>query len=191
MLGGILSCMYAMRSLSTTYSKDDTDEDGIGDKFPYNPNSAVMSTEAMKLVIAGMLFRYRVQQYQQGLEDYPNYTTDAKTIAKFAIPALLYMASNNLSYLALRYLDTPTYQVLANSGIPIVATVQRLALKSKKSVTQWIGVLALCLVRPLLPRRYWCQPACLVSLSLLVCCPTIDLCGLSCLTARGGMYHRG
>lgn len=145
MLGGILSCMYAMRSLSTTYSKDDTDEDGIGDKFPYNPNSAVMSTEAMKLVIAGMLFRYRVQQYQQGLEDYPNYTTDAKTIAKFAIPALLYMASNNLSYLALRYLDTPTYQVLANSGIPIVATVQRLALKSKKSVTQWIGVLALCL----------------------------------------------
>ena len=146
MLGAVMSSMYAMRSLSTTYSKDDTDNDGIGDKFPYNPNSAVMSTEAMKLVIAASLYRYRVQQAELGLEEKPKATSDSKTILKFAIPALLYMASNNLGYLALRYLDTPTYQVLANSGIPIVATVQRIALKSKKSVTQWIGVLTLCLV---------------------------------------------
>ena len=173
-LGALLSFMYAMRSLSTTYSKDDTDADGVLDTFPYNPNSAVMTTEFCKLIIAGSLFSLRLAEARQGLIPKPKTTFQPDVVAKFAIPALLYMLSNNLGFLALRYLDTPTYQVMgcalsypascvlapppvhllstynavlhcSNAGIPIVACVQRVALGSRKAVVQWIGVLTLCL----------------------------------------------
>jgi len=82
-LCAVLTCMYAIRSLSTTYSKDDTDKDGIGDKFPYNPNSAVMSTEILKLGIATFLFNFRKQEAVAQGTPLPKTTFDFATIARF------------------------------------------------------------------------------------------------------------
>ena len=58
-------------------------------------------------------------------------------IVRFAIPALIYMMGNNVMFLALRYLDAPTYQVLGNTKIIVVAVIQRMALGSRKTVVQW------------------------------------------------------
>ena len=55
------------------------------------------------------------------------------------------MAGNNILFIALKYLDAPTYQVLGNIKIIVVAIIQRLALKSRKSVVQWVGVALLML----------------------------------------------
>ena len=75
----------------------------------------------------------------------PGFATEPKIVARFAIPALIYMAGNNILFIALKYLDAPTYQVLGNIKIIVVAIIQRLALKSKKTVAQWVGVALLML----------------------------------------------
>ena len=46
------------------------------------------------------------------------------------------MMGNNILFIALKYLDAPTYQVLGNIKIIVVAIIQRMALKSQKTVVQ-------------------------------------------------------
>eukprot|EP01052_Picozoa_sp_SAG31_P018820 SAG31_NODE_1348_length_8693_cov_4.345008_7_plen_171_part_00 len=72
--------------------------------------------------------------------DPPKYALTPAVVLKFSIPALIYMLGNNMLYLALRYLDAPTYQILGNAKIVVVAIVQRLMLKSKKTLLQWLGI---------------------------------------------------
>ena len=113
--------------------------------FSYDPNSAVMSTELLKLGLASGLFYRQLQAARAGQGDMPGFVIEPKIVARFAIPALIYMAGNNILFIALKYLDAPTYQVLGNIKIIVVAIIQRLALKSKKSMVQWVGVALLML----------------------------------------------
>jgi len=59
------------------------------------------------------------------------------------------MMGNNILFIALKYLDAPTYQVLGNIKIIVVAIIQRMALKSQKTVVQ----VRLSLSLSLLPAR--------------------------------------
>ena len=79
-------------------------------------------------------------------------------IVRFAIPALIYMMGNNVMFLALRYLDAPTYQVLGNTKIIVVAVIQRMALGSRKTVVQWCAAAPLSLTPPSAPPA-WLLPA--------------------------------
>ena len=133
-----LAFLYAAQSIAVTYSKD-------GGRFSYDPNSAVMSTELLKLVLASSLFYRALNEAKAGRGDAPGFALDPKVLVKFAIPALIYMAGNNILFIALKYLDAPTYQVLGNIKIIVVAIIQRLALKSQKTVVQWLGVALLML----------------------------------------------
>ncbi len=137
----MLAFLYAAQSIAVTYSKDDPSSK----EFSYDPNSAVMSTELLKLGLASGLFYRQLQAAKKGQGDMPGFEFDPKIVARFAIPALIYMAGNNILFIALKYLDAPTYQVLGNIKIIVVAIIQRLALKSKKSVAQWVGVALLML----------------------------------------------
>ena len=137
----LLAFLYAAQSIAVTYSKDDPNSK----EFSYDPNSAVMSTELLKLFLASGLFYRQLQGARSGKGDLPGYEFDPKVVVRFAIPALIYMAGNNILFIALKYLDAPTYQVLGNIKIIVVAIIQRLALKSRKSVVQWVGVALLML----------------------------------------------
>ena len=87
-------------------------------------------------VLATGLFMLRRSQYRQGLGPKVKYLVDGRVMLRFAVPAFLYACSNNLGYYSLRYLDPPTFQVLTNMGIPIVAVVHRAMMRKRKSVTQ-------------------------------------------------------
>jgi hypothetical protein len=118
-LPGLLAVLYAMRSLCTTYSKDDTDHDGILDAYPYRPNNVVMTTEFCKLCLATCLFFWHRAQYRAGRTSEPaKYLVSGPVLLKFSVPAFLYMCSNNLGFLALQYLDAPTFQVRACMVMP-------------------------------------------------------------------------
>lgn len=130
-----LAGLYAMQSIATTYSKDESG------KYAYNANVAVMSTEFLKVLIAAALLK----KESDGTEQRPKTTFDAATVLRFAVPALLYMCGNNLVYAALKHLDAPTFQVMGNLKIVVVAVVQRIALRSQKMMVQWLGVVALML----------------------------------------------
>lgn len=136
----MLAFLYAAQSIAVTYSKDDPN----AGTFSYDPNSAVMSTEMLKLCLASGLFYRQLKGARSGGE-MPGFAFDPKVVVKFAIPALIYMAGNNILFIALKYLDAPTYQVLGNIKIIVVAIIQRLALKSQKTVVQWLGVALLML----------------------------------------------
>jgi uncharacterized membrane protein len=136
----MLAFLYAAQSIAVTYSKDDPN----AGTFSYDPNSAVMSTEMLKLCLASGLFYRQLKGARSGGE-MPGYAFDPKVVVKVAIPALIYMAGNNILFIALKYLDAPTYQVLGNIKIIVVAIIQRLALKSQKTVVQWLGVALLML----------------------------------------------
>ena len=135
----LLAFLYAAQSIAVTNSKTD----GV---YMYDPNSSVMLTELMKLMLAGGLFFSHLSRSKApGGPEPPKFAVTGSLIIKFAIPALIYMIGNNLLYLALRYLDAPTYQILGNTKIVVVAMVQRMMLKSKKTVIQWLGVALLML----------------------------------------------
>lgn len=137
----LLAFLYAAQSIAVTYSKDDPHSK----EFSYDPNSAVMATESLKLCLAFGLFYRQLQAARSGRGEVPAHEFDPKVVIRFAVPALIYMAGNNILFIALKYLDAPTYQVLGNIKIIVVAVIQRLALKSKKSVVQWLGVALLML----------------------------------------------
>ena len=134
----LLAFLYAAQSIAVTNSKTN----GV---YLYDPNSSVLATEAMKLMLASFLFFSQLRRSKLGTADAPKYAVTSSVILKFSIPALIYMLGNNMLYLALRYLDAPTYQILGNAKIVVVAIVQRLMLKSKKAVVQWLGVALLML----------------------------------------------
>ena len=153
---------------AVTYSKD-------GDTFSYDPNTAVMSTELLKLFLASSLcaarrarflaqlaaallplqlsavlaarFYRAISNARAGSGEPPGYALEGRVIVRFAIPALIYMMGNNVMFLALRYLDAPTYQVLGNTKIIVVAVIQRMALGSRKTVVQWCAATPLSLTR--------------------------------------------
>eukprot|EP01051_Picozoa_sp_SAG22_P003065 SAG22_NODE_144_length_17700_cov_21.959207_11_plen_345_part_00 len=135
----LLAFLYAAQSIAVTNSKTN----GV---YLYDPNSSVMATEAMKLALASALFFRQLSASKHDPSvDAPRYAVTPNLILKFAFPALVYMLGNNMLYLALRYLDAPTYQILGNSKIVVVAVVQRVMLKSKKALLQWLGVSLLML----------------------------------------------
>ena len=87
-------------------------------------------------MLAARFYR-AISNARAGSGEPPGYALEGRVIVRFAIPALIYMMGNNVMFLALRYLDAPTYQVLGNTKIIVVAVIQRMALGSRKTVVQW------------------------------------------------------
>lgn len=61
----------------------------------------------------------------------------SKETMKMAIPALLYLGSNNLLYIALTNLTVPTFQLACQMKLVITATVSFLVLNRTYSLQQW------------------------------------------------------
>ena len=98
-------------------------------------------------MLAARFYR-AISNARAGSGEPPGYALEGRVIVRFAIPALIYMMGNNVMFLALRYLDAPTYQVLGNTKIIVVAVIQRMALGSRKTVVQWCAAAPLSLTPP-------------------------------------------
>ena len=101
-------------------------------------------------MLAARFYR-AISNARAGSGEPPGYALEGRVIVRFAIPALIYMMGNNVMFLALRYLDAPTYQVLGNTKIIVVAVIQRMALGSRKTVVQWCAAAPLSLTPPAAP----------------------------------------
>ncbi|KDP28519.1 hypothetical protein JCGZ_14290 [Jatropha curcas] len=67
-------------------------------------------------------------------------TTDWKTVRLFPIPSIIYLIHNNVQFATLIYLDTSTYQIMANLKIVTTGILFRLFLRRKLSNLQWMAV---------------------------------------------------
>ena len=61
----------------------------------------------------------------------------------FAIPAIIYAASNNLVWVANSYLSPPQYQLLSNFKMPATVLLHRMVFKKTRHTMHWVGIFML------------------------------------------------
>uniref|UniRef100_A0A7S4PWG9 UDP-galactose transporter n=1 Tax=Alexandrium monilatum TaxID=311494 RepID=A0A7S4PWG9_9DINO len=147
---------YTGQSILVTMTKTP-----LGD-YAYDANSAVLLTEAIKMLIAlGSLVhagqhRSLALNVFDGCEDLRR-PRRAQGCARqvvlatrliqrslvYAIPAFLYVVHNNLIFVALLYLSAPMYQLLNNIKIITTGVVYRLMLNRRLLVIQWVALVQL------------------------------------------------
>ena len=68
-----------------------------------------------------------------------------KTTVFFGIPAVIYMVSNNLVWLANYHLSPAQYQLLSNLKLPTTALMHRVVFSRKRHILQWVAIALLVL----------------------------------------------
>jgi len=111
-------------------------EDG---KLPYNPATANLITECIKLIVSTIVWWIydRTSEYN-GLAG-----VNLATVSLFAIPGMIYAIQNCLIFYALVYLEAPTFQVFASVKIVTTALLFRLILQRVLTTVQWVALFQL------------------------------------------------
>ena len=107
---------------------------------PFHTPSMVFYTEALKMVVAAVVYAVQLPQMQYtGLAGLKRPTS----VLAYAVPALLYAVQNNVNYFALQLIDPPTYQLWGCAKLVFAGGFFRVLLGRRLSWRQW---LALCLL---------------------------------------------
>ncbi|XP_074544229.1 solute carrier family 35 member A3b [Halichoeres trimaculatus] len=111
----------------------------------YLPSSAVISAEALKVLICILLTlrdtSYSVRAMNQLLRE--EIVTKFGETLKLAIPAGIYTLQNNLLYVALSELDAATYQITYQLKILTTALFSVSMLGKRLGLYQWLSLLLL------------------------------------------------
>jgi UDP-galactose transporter len=107
-----------------------------GASLPYSPLSLTFIAEALKLFISVCLTYGPVARPPR---------VHLRGLANALLPAALYLLHNNTSFVAMRFLSPPMYQLLAQIKIPVTAALARVVLKQELTRRQHIGVMLLTL----------------------------------------------
>ncbi|KRX26477.1 UDP-N-acetylglucosamine transporter [Trichinella nelsoni] len=111
----------------------------------YLSSTAVALSEVLKVVISlVMIFHeagYSVSEMQTQLRT--EMIVKRYEMLKMLVPALLYIAQNNLLFLALSNLDAATYQITYQSKILTTAILSVLMLGKRLDLLKWLSLFAL------------------------------------------------
>lgn len=167
--------LYSSQSLIITYTKN------ASGGYNYKPNSVVLMTEFAKFVIATTFLSL---EHARG--NSPQVTMSKQSL-KYAIPALLYAAHNNMVFLGLEALDAPTYQLLNNIKIVVAGVLYRIFLRKPLTVMQWLGIILLTVGQAVATLDTSGKASEAASKSLMA--GVVIMCVLSCLSAGAGIYN--
>ncbi|PWN96986.1 hypothetical protein FA09DRAFT_299374 [Tilletiopsis washingtonensis] len=93
----------------------------------YSTSTAVLLAEVGKVIIALVALKFfssstnTVKGYQALPQAPPSPRAENRTLARMAVPALLYVCQNHLQLIAVSYLDPATFQILAQLKIAATA----------------------------------------------------------------------
>lgn len=105
----------------------------VDGKVPFKSSSVVLIIEVGKFVVSFMMLMWQTKcSLPQGMS--------LVSFLQYAVPGLLYSASNNLSMMMQVYMDPTTFQVLSNLKIGITAVLYWSFLKRPLTVRQWIAI---------------------------------------------------
>lgn len=104
----------------------------------FNSQCGVIIQEVIKLITC---FVWVLTE--SGLDGLRQTVRPSVEMLKTSVPALLYLAQNNLQYIAARYLDASTFAVMFQLKILTTAVLSVLILGKKLESMQWIGLIAL------------------------------------------------
>jgi len=112
---------------------------GMGD-YRYNTLTVPMYAEIVKLIISGtsLLSEYKIQKNAQAPFEFR-----PVNFASAAIPAVLYLITNNLNFFVIKEIGALSFQILNNLKIVTAAILFQVALKKNLSPLRWRAVILL------------------------------------------------
>ena len=111
--------------------------------YGYAVTSANCTVEAVKLLLS---LAFVAQAWAtEGVTEENSLRISLSELARYPVPAALYLAKNLLQYYVLLYTDAPSYQILKNLNIVSTGILYRLFLQKQLSNTQWAALTLLAL----------------------------------------------
>lgn len=114
-----------------------------GVAYGYAVTSANCTVEAVKLLLS-LIFVFQAWA-TEGVTEENSLQISLPELARYPVPAALYLAKNLLQYYVLLYTDAPSYQILKNLNIVSTGILYRLFLQKELSNTQWAALTLLAL----------------------------------------------
>ena len=114
-----------------------------GISYGYAVTSANCTVEAVKLLLS---LAFVAQAWAaEGVTEENTLRISLPELARYPVPAALYLAKNLLQYYVLLYTDAPSYQILKNLNIVSTGILYRLFLQKELSNLQWSALTLLAL----------------------------------------------
>lgn len=114
-----------------------------GVSYGYAVTSANCTVEAVKLLLS---LAFVAQAWAaEGVTEENTLRISLPELARYPVPAALYLAKNLLQYYVLLYTDAPSYQILKNLNIVSTGILYRLFLQKELSNLQWSALTLLAL----------------------------------------------
>lgn len=132
LMASLLTVLTSAQGLLTAASKS-------GGGYAYDFSTVPFLAELAKLGISWALLA-RARRTDPGSV---RITRDARHVALFIVPSIIYMFHNNVQFFFLKYVDPATYQILGNLKIVTTGLLLRLALRRYLSRMQWMALLLL------------------------------------------------
>lgn len=132
MLVGLGCALYTAVSICTKLSQQ-------GASYQYSSASVVMVAEAWKFSFS--MFMLGKQNDWRKAAMFKGVTWEKNL--RFAVPGLLYMITNNTTFIILEHLEPATYQILANLKILTTALLFRVVFKKRLSNVKWVALVLL------------------------------------------------
>lgn len=111
----------------------------VNGRVPFHTPSAVLYTEAIKLVIALLVWRWQESREAAGQFRF------SWRVLGYALPATIFIVQNNLTFFAMQRLDPPTYQLWLCTRLLPTGIFMRLILGQQRTTTQWVSLFLLLL----------------------------------------------
>ncbi len=107
------------------------------DEYPYDPTSIVLVTEVVKLVVSvGVFLKEKPSLRQLVIEC----VGGVGALAYYAVPAVLYCAYNNLSFVNLVTLDPTSYFMFMQIRLLMTGLVYQVLFRRRLSRLQWLSL---------------------------------------------------
>jgi len=110
----------------------------VNGKLPYDPALIAAIVELLKLLMSGGILAQAVLAGKK-----PQYSIDAGTVLRYAIPGGLYAVCNTLTYVAVEQIGSTQFQLFNNSKILTTAVLYRIVLRKPLKLFQWMALLLL------------------------------------------------
>ena len=104
--------------------------------YDYAPITTTCLAEIMKLIISFCL-------YNKPSTKHTHNTVTVRDVFQFAVPAFVYFVNNNLIFIILAYVSSPTYQILSSLKTVATGILFRLILKRQLADVQKTAILLL------------------------------------------------
>ncbi|XP_063715526.1 UDP-N-acetylglucosamine transporter-like [Symsagittifera roscoffensis] len=144
-----LTVLTAAADILINQSRNSKDEKEV--KVDYDPAVMVFLIEFIKLGLNFLLLSVCLKDVKRAVEvsKYEIFSNWVETF-KCSVPAFIYVIQNNLSYLALTYLDPGTFEITLQLKLLTTALLMRLILDKRLNIYQWasltILLIGVCIV---------------------------------------------